>query len=249
MSYIKLSKKIVKWEWYHDINTCRLFIHMLIMANWKDEESNGMIIPRGSFISSIQKLSQGTSLTISKVRTALNHLEMTGEIASKNYSKFTVFTIKNYCQYQSNDKVNRKDFRNQNRKQLDNEIASKIATIEEVKEEKNINNNIYSDDGGVYIYSRAREVASSLLSKYWGRPPTEADVEHVRGLISVFDNGTVNVSEDRVEILEYAFNCSASANAFNWNYILGVIDRLGARGIKTLDEAYSFDVKREYGGN
>ena len=26
---ILLHRKIVEWEWYTDINTCRLFIHML----------------------------------------------------------------------------------------------------------------------------------------------------------------------------------------------------------------------------
>lgn len=121
------------------------------------------------------------------------------------------------------------------------------ATNDTVVKKSKVNH--INDDGGVNIYSRAREVASSLLSKYWGRAPTDADVEHVRDLIIIFDVDSVKVSEDRIEILEYAFNCSSSANALNWNYILGVIDRLGARGINTLDEAYSFDIKREYGGN
>lgn len=248
MSYIKLSKKIIKWEWYHDINTCRLFIHMLLMANWKDERWQGKIIPRGSFISSLQKLADETNLTVSEVRTAISHMKLTGEITSKSFSKYTVFTVNNYCQYQSFDK------------QIDSEIANdlancsqtirkQIATIEEVEEVNNINNNIYSDDGGVNIYYRAREEAEKLIVKYWGRPPTNVDVEHVRSLIIGFANGTIIVSNDRIELLEYAFECSASANVVNWNYINGVIERLKARNITTLDEAYSFDIKRENGGN
>ena len=32
MDYIKLSRKILDWEWYGNINTCRVFIHMLLKA-------------------------------------------------------------------------------------------------------------------------------------------------------------------------------------------------------------------------
>ena len=35
-NYIKLSRGLLDWEWYTDINTTRLFIHMLLKANWKD---------------------------------------------------------------------------------------------------------------------------------------------------------------------------------------------------------------------
>ena len=33
--YIKLCRKLAAWEWYTDANTVRVFIHCLIMANWK----------------------------------------------------------------------------------------------------------------------------------------------------------------------------------------------------------------------
>lgn len=122
-----------------------------------------------------------------------------------------------------------------------------LVTNDTVVKESKVNH--INDDGGVNIYSRAREEAEKLIVKYWGRPPTNADVEHIRGLIIVFDNGTVNLSDDRMELLEYAFECSVSANVMNWNYIHGVIERLKARNITTLDEAYNFDIKREYGGN
>ena len=239
--FIKLSRKILEWRWYKNLNTKHLFEHMLIMANFKEGKYEGKIIPRGSFVSSIRRLSEETGLTSDEVRTALGHLVDTNEITKQSFSKFTVFTVVNYAKYQDSPK------------QITNQFPSYSQAIpkhiEEGKEVNNINNNIYSDDDGVNIYSRAHEEAGKLIVKYWGRQPTEVDVEHVRGLIIVFDVDSVKVSEDRVEILEYAFNCSASANALNWNYIFGVIYRLGARGINTLDEAYSFDIKRENGGN
>ena len=79
-SYIRLNRKILDWEWYGDINTCRLFIHMLLKANWKDGEFKGKHIPRGSFVSSFGKLAEETQLTVDEVRTAVKHLISTKEI-------------------------------------------------------------------------------------------------------------------------------------------------------------------------
>ena len=99
-TYIRLNRKIMDWEWYGDINTCRLFIHMLLKANWKDGEFKGKSIPRGSFVSSFGKLAEETQLTVDEVRTAVKHLISTKEITKQSYSKFTVFTVKNYDTYQ-----------------------------------------------------------------------------------------------------------------------------------------------------
>ena len=121
MEYIKLNRKIMEWEWYGNINTCRLFIHMLLRANWKDGRFEGKVIPRGSFVSSLPKLADETSMTIREVRTAISHLKLTGEVTCKTYPKYTVFTVKNYCEYQSSD--------------IQNDILT--TTIEEKKEGKN----------------------------------------------------------------------------------------------------------------
>lgn len=101
MDYIRLNRKILGWGWYTDINTCRLFIHMLLRANWKDGYFRGTTVPRGSFVSSIGKLSEETQLTPDEVRTAIKHLISTKEITKQSYNKYTVFTVKNYDLYQS----------------------------------------------------------------------------------------------------------------------------------------------------
>ena len=101
--YIKLYRSLLEWEWYKNINTKVLFIHMLLKANWKDGRFEGQVIPRGSFVSTLAKLSEETELTIREVRTAISHLEASGELTSKRHSKYSVFTIKNYESFQSTD--------------------------------------------------------------------------------------------------------------------------------------------------
>ncbi len=138
MEYIKLSRKILEWEWWHDINTCRLFIHMLLKANWKEGKFQGKVIPRGSFVSSLPKLSEETQLTIREIRTAISHLKSTGEVTCKSYSKFTVFTVNNYCLYQASDTQNDSQATD---KRHSNDIQT--TTIEEKKEVKKGRNNIF----------------------------------------------------------------------------------------------------------
>ena len=122
-NFIKIDRKILKWEWWSDINTCRLFLYMLIVAYWKSGNYKGKNIPRGSFPSSLSELSKETGLTENEVRTAIKHLKSTGEITSKSHSKFTVFTVKNYDLYQSDNK--------QNYNESTGEITSKSQSINE----------------------------------------------------------------------------------------------------------------------
>lgn len=130
-NYIKISRTILEWGWYGDINTKVLFLHMLLKANWKDGNFKGTTVPRGSLVSSIKKLSDETSLSEREIRTAISHLKTTGEVTSKSYNKYTVFTVKNYDIYQSGDTQNG---RQSTSKRHTNDIQT--TTIEEGKKER-----------------------------------------------------------------------------------------------------------------
>lgn len=101
--YIKISRKILGWEWYKDINTFRLFMHLLLKAEWKTTAYKGEEIDRGACVSSLVELSEETKMSVSEVRTALKHLETTGEITRRPCakSKKSVYKINNYDKYQA----------------------------------------------------------------------------------------------------------------------------------------------------
>lgn len=130
-SYIKISRKILEWEWYQDINTKLVFLHMLLKANWRDGKFQGTTVPRGSFVSSINKLSYELSLTEREIRTAITHLKTTGEVTSKSTNKYTVFTVINYGLYQTTDKQTDNQ---ETGGRHSNDILT--TTIEEEKEKK-----------------------------------------------------------------------------------------------------------------
>lgn len=111
--FITLHRKILDWEWYDDLNTTRLFIHCLLRANHKDNNWRGILIQRGSFLTSINTLSKETKLSTSQIRTAINKLKSTSEIASQSQAQYSVITMLKYDQYQANDKVIDKPVTNQ----------------------------------------------------------------------------------------------------------------------------------------
>lgn len=100
LGFVCLFRNFLEWEWYTDINTKVLFIHMILKANWKEGNFKGTTVPRGSFVSSIAKLAEETGLTSDEVRTAIFHLIRTKEITKQSTNKYTVFTVVNYILYQ-----------------------------------------------------------------------------------------------------------------------------------------------------
>lgn len=99
--FIALHRSILDWEWYGDVNTRCLFIHLLLTANYENRKVRGTTVKRGQVLTTVRKLAEEVSLTPQKVRTALDHLESTHEITHAANPKGTVITIKNYEKYQT----------------------------------------------------------------------------------------------------------------------------------------------------
>ena len=163
MDYVKISRKILEWEWYTDINTKVLFLHILLKANWKPGRFQGTEVPRGALVTSQQNMAIETGLTIKNVRTALKHLENTGEVAVIRHPKFSVITVKNYNQYQSAG----------SQVAVDGQSAgSQVATIEEGKKgrkeeyNKSPKGDYESGTPENSIYATIRELYNSVCGSY-----------------------------------------------------------------------------------
>ena len=50
--FIVLHRAFLDWEWYGDINTSRLFLHLLLLANHQDVKWQGIVIRRGELVTS-----------------------------------------------------------------------------------------------------------------------------------------------------------------------------------------------------
>lgn len=94
--FVAFPRGLIDWEWYTEPNTARLFFHLLLTANWKEKQWQGIAIYPGELVTSQSQLAKQLNLTVMQVRTALEHLKVTGWITVKTGPKYSVISIKNY---------------------------------------------------------------------------------------------------------------------------------------------------------
>lgn len=149
--YIKLFRQIVDWEWYDDIPTCRLFIHLLLKVNHADRNWQGKKIERGSCITSLASLSTETNLTVKQIRRALSNLSKTGEIEKIGANQNTLIIVLKYAYFQGPTSVEgkqkangwqTKDMQKTNEGQTKGKQRATNNNVKNIKNDKN-NNNLY----------------------------------------------------------------------------------------------------------
>lgn len=98
--WIKLHRKITEWEWYGDANTFRVFMHLLLTANYEDKRWRNIDVKRGQIVTGRMELAQTLSLSERQIRTALDKLKMSGVIAIKTTNQYSLITVENYSCFQ-----------------------------------------------------------------------------------------------------------------------------------------------------
>lgn len=133
--FIKLHRKFLTWEWYQDTNTKILFLHLLLKANYKDNQWQGITIKRGDVVIGLMSLSEELNLSVQQIRTSLKKLKSSQKITSKSTNKFTVVTIVNYDKYQDAEIEITNGTTNE--QQTDNKRITTLKERKEYKEDKN----------------------------------------------------------------------------------------------------------------
>lgn len=144
--YIKLYRSLLNWEWYDDINTKTVFLHLLLTVNIAKRQWHGITVPCGSRVCSYAVLASETRLSVDKVRTAIKHLEATGEITRCKYPKCTVFTVNNYDKFQNVPSISPGDYQDspevvpkssQQNKKIEEDKEDIYLSFLDAKKEKN----------------------------------------------------------------------------------------------------------------
>ena len=102
--WVKLNRKIVSWEWYQDSQMVHLFLHLILSANSHDGSWKGIDIKRGQLITGRKKLAEITGISEQSLRTCLSRLKKTQELTIKSTNKYSLITILNYDEYQTQEK-------------------------------------------------------------------------------------------------------------------------------------------------
>lgn len=157
--YIKIHRKLADWGWYKDANTMRVFMHLLITANYAETEYMGETIHPGETVIGRRSLASALGMSEKNVRTALKHLKSTNEVAIRTTNKFSVVTIVNWELYQIKDgKVANKTA---------NKVASEgPASGHTIKKEEE--KNIYGGAAPKKSKGKARELEESYaMAEDW----------------------------------------------------------------------------------
>ena len=105
MGFVAFPRGLTTWEWYDDPNTCRLFFHLMLTANWEPKNWHGIVIAPGSRVASVKKLAEETGLTVRNVRTSLERLKTTNYLIIKTTNKYSVISINNWGALTGHDKL------------------------------------------------------------------------------------------------------------------------------------------------
>ncbi len=104
--FIQIHRQMVNWEWYDDTVTKCVFLHLLLTANFKATKWHGVDLRPGELIASYGSLANKLKMGVQQIRTAIDKLKLTGEVAIKTTNKFSVITIVNWDKYQSKPNQN-----------------------------------------------------------------------------------------------------------------------------------------------
>lgn len=139
--WVALHRQFTQWEWFDKPEMVQLFIYLLISATHEEMQWRGMTIKRGQIVTSLDKIKAATGLSTSKIRTCLERLKLTNEIASETTNQYRVLTICNYDKYQSVGEACDK----QNDKQIANKSQANRKQIASAISYNNNNNNITTE--------------------------------------------------------------------------------------------------------
>lgn len=168
--FVKLHRKMTEWGWYSDSNTFRVFMHLLLTAQYKDTEWLGYKIKAGQAIAGRKRLAEELGITEHQVRVALDHLKMTNEVAIKTTNKFSIVTIVNWEKYQINDS----DSDQQNGQQNGQQVANKWPTSGHYSRKKESKEYIYNPPI-VPPYEDQVHTGKTTSKKF--KPPTVEEVK------------------------------------------------------------------------
>ena len=105
--WIKVHRKFLDWEWFNKSEAVHLFMYLVLKANHKDGQWQGIDIKKGQFVTSFGKISSDTGISLQTIRTLLKKFEKTNEINIKTTNKFTIVTLCKYeCYQQENEPTN-----------------------------------------------------------------------------------------------------------------------------------------------
>lgn len=214
--FIKIYRSLLDWEWYKDVNTRLVFIHLLLNANWEESKYMGYDIPKGGLVVGLNSLSESVGISVQSIRTSLNHLKSTNEITIKSTNKFSIVTIVNWEKYQGfNDELTNKSTSSLTNNQ---QTTNKQLTTEE--EYKNIRNEEYN----INYCQKAQEIVDLYHERCPSLPKvliiSQKRISLVKARLKDYSIEQIKEVFDKAESSDFLKNGSGTWKGANFEWIL-----------------------------
>ena len=166
--WIKLHRRITEWEGCGDANTFRVFMHLLLTANYENKRWRNIDVKRGQIITGRIELAQTLSLGERQIRTALDKLKMSGVITIKTTNQYSLITIENYNCFQDSsvENVQPKVRQPTNQKSAESPSNSqqRVRPVSTTQEKKNLKTKISSLHSDILSKNSPKPVISKKMS-------------------------------------------------------------------------------------
>jgi hypothetical protein len=97
--YVKIFRKIQGWEWYKKGDTIRVFLHLIMQANFEATTWRGLPLQAGQLVIGRTEIAAELNISEQSVRTILKRLQSTNEITVKSTGHGTVVTLVKWAEY------------------------------------------------------------------------------------------------------------------------------------------------------
>lgn len=164
--WIRLHKRILRWEWFSDGKTLSVFIYLLLSANFTDGYLQNVPVKRGQVVTSYQRIAASTGISLSSARRAVENLVSTGEISYEATNKYSLITINKYEMYQDVSNFEQVGEQAEERA-AEQHHKKKRNTLKENKEKKKENSKENSEQPKEQSEGQAEE--QEYIPQYWER--------------------------------------------------------------------------------
>lgn len=193
--FIKIYRSFLEWEWYKKLDTKVLFLHLLLNAQFKQRKWQGILIEPGQLITGRTELANQTGLTEQRVRSALNHLQSTGEITIKATNKYSLITVVNWAKYQNEEEIQPAEQPATNQQLTSNQPATNQRSTSNQPQRKNDNkekkekNESITDLFDLFWSAYPKHQNKSEALKAFSKlKPSPDQLEHMLSSIAIWKN-------------------------------------------------------------
>ncbi|WP_217971478.1 DnaD domain-containing protein [Staphylococcus xylosus] len=241
--WIKVHRSIREHWLYEEerkFSRFEAWIDILLMVNHKQNkkmiEGELTTINRGQRITSMRKLANKWNWSTSKLNKFLNTLERDGMVKVEKNTKYTMLTVLNYDNYQSEDtqKAHENDAEKTDKKHLENTEETHIKHKSDTeKKQKNIrkkqtrmnkNEKNEKNEKNVVVYDDNEEF-KKVVNLY------QENIEHIPSPIT-YQKLTDDFEVYGSDLLMYAIEKSALNNNHNYKFIDYLLKDWRKRGLK-----------------